>query len=77
VVCAAELTERIQPGVVHAYESAAIYAPMGRPGESTERGGCVNQLTSKRFQTEHTNASAPNSCLIQVEAWDGRKEMGQ
>lgn len=77
VICAADITSRIQPGVVHAYESAAIYAPLGRPGESADRGGCVNQLTNKRFQTEFTNASAPNSCLIQVELWDGRKDFGQ
>ena len=66
VVCAACVTDRIQPGVIHAYESSAVYAPMGIPGESDDRGGCVNTLTSKRYQTEFTNASAPNSCLIDL-----------
>lgn len=69
VICAAVVTERIRQGVVHAYESSAVYSPLGRPGESDERGGCVNTLTSKRYQTEFTNASAPNSCLIEVELY--------
>lgn len=69
VICAAFVTDRLQTGVVHAYESCAIYAPMGRPGSSDDRGGCVNTLTSKRTQTEFTSASAPNSCLIEVELY--------
>ena len=75
VICAAMVTERIQPGVIHAFESSAVYAPMGTPGESADRGGCINQLTPKRFQTDMTNASAPNSCLIQIEPWDGKTEI--
>ncbi|MGO9361679.1 MAG: molybdopterin-dependent oxidoreductase [Xanthobacteraceae bacterium] len=75
VICAAMVTERIQPGVIHAFESSAVYAPLGRPGESADRGGCINQLTPKRFQTEMTNASAPNSCLIQIETWNGNTEI--
>ncbi len=74
VICAAMVTERIQPGVIHAFESSAVYAPLGVPGESAERGGCVNTLTNKRFQSAMTNASAPNSCLIEIEAWDGEKK---
>lgn len=66
VICAAYVTDRLQPGVVHAYESCAIYAPTGKPGHSDDIGGCVNVLTSKRTQTEFTTASAPNSCLIEV-----------
>jgi len=69
VICAAELTERIRPGVVHAYESSAVYDPIGEPGASPDRGGCVNILTPKRWQTEKTSASAPNSCLIEVAPW--------
>jgi len=69
VICAAVLTERILPGVIHSYESSAVYDPIGEPGLSPERGGCVNQLTSARPQTAKTTASAPNSCLIQVEQW--------
>ena len=70
VICAAVLTERLMPGVVHAYESAATYEPIGQPGQSPDRGGCVNVLTPKRHMTEKTSGSAPNSCLIDVELWD-------
>ena len=72
VICAAVVTERLLPGVIHSCESSAVYEPLGEPGRSTERGGCVNQLTPARSQTEKTTASAPNSCLIEVELWDGR-----
>ncbi len=72
VICAAQVTERIPRGVVHSYESAAIYEPLGEPGRSADRGGCVNILTPKRMIIEKTHATACNSCLIQVEKWDGR-----
>ena len=72
VICAAVVTERLFPGVIHSCESSAVYDPLGEPGQSADRGGCINQLTSARPQTEKTTASAPNSCLIQVELWDGR-----
>ncbi|MFO1466403.1 MAG: molybdopterin-dependent oxidoreductase [Steroidobacteraceae bacterium] len=71
VICAATLTERVLPGVVHAYTSAAIYEPVGEPGNMADRGGCINTLTPKRHMTEFTSASAPNSCLIEVEKWRG------
>lgn len=70
VICAAEISGRIIPGVVHSYESSAVYDPIGLPGKSPDRGGCVNTLTPKRWQTEKTSASAPNSCLIEVTLWD-------
>ena len=70
VICAAYLSERIMPGVVLATESSAIYDPIGKPGESPDRGGCVNLLTPSRSQTKKTTASAPNSCLIEVEKFD-------
>lgn len=66
VICAAIVTDRILPGVVHAYESSAEYQPIGEPGESADIGGCVNVLTPKRHMTAKTSASAPNSCLIEV-----------
>jgi trimethylamine-N-oxide reductase (cytochrome c) len=69
VVCAAVVTERIHKGCVFTWESSAVFDPMGRPGESADRGGCVNLLTPHRSQTDKTTASAPNSCLIEVERW--------
>ncbi len=34
--------------------------------------GCVNILTNKRFITPTSNAMSNNSCLIQVEKWEGK-----
>jgi trimethylamine-N-oxide reductase (cytochrome c) len=73
VICAAQITERIPPGTVHSYESCAVYDPVGQPGESPDRGGCINQLTPSRMIIEKSHASAPNSCLVQIEAWSSGK----
>jgi trimethylamine-N-oxide reductase (cytochrome c) len=71
VILAAQITERLAPGTVHSYESCAEYDPIGRPGESADRGGCVNLLTPKRHLTPTSFGMANNSCLIQVEKWEG------
>ena len=71
VICAAKITERLLPGVVHCRQASAVYDPIGEPGESPDRGGCVNLLTPKRMQTEKTHSAAYNSCLIEIEKWDG------
>ncbi len=72
VLCWLELTDRIPVGVVHSFESCAKYDPLGEPGLSTERGGCINNLTSKRFITKNAQGMAPNSTLVQVQKWDGK-----
>ena len=71
VLCAAQVTERIRPGVVHSYESSATYEPIGEPGESPDRGGCINLLTPHRFISKNACGMAPNSCLVEVEKWRG------
>lgn len=71
VVCAAEVTERLPEGVVHSYSASGVYDPMGEPGHSVDRGGCINQLTPKRSIAKKVTGTAANSCLIQVERWDG------
>jgi trimethylamine-N-oxide reductase (cytochrome c) len=71
VILAAQVTNRVRPGVAHSYESCADYLPLGEPGRSTERAGCVNTLTPKRYITPTSTGMAPNSCLVQVEKWDG------
>jgi trimethylamine-N-oxide reductase (cytochrome c) len=71
VILAARLTERVPAGVVHSYESCADYDPTGAPGETPDRAGCVNILTPKRFITPTSTGMANNSCLIQVEKWEG------
>ena len=71
VILAAQVTERLAPGTVHAYESCADYIPLGEPGESPDIAGCVNILTNKRYITPTSTAMSNNSCLIQVEKWEG------
>jgi trimethylamine-N-oxide reductase (cytochrome c) len=69
VICAAQITERVPPGTVHSYASAATYDPVGEPGESADRGGCINILTPKRFIIEKSHSIACNSCLVQIEKY--------
>ena len=69
VLLAAQVTERVPPGVVHSYESCAIYEPIGEPGESPDRGGCINLLTPHRYMSKNACGQAPNSCLIEIEKW--------
>src|SRR5438132_1680644 len=61
-------------GVCHGYESSAVYDPMGEPGKSVDRGGCLNLLTPHRTQTKSTHSLAGAQSLVQVEPWDGRVE---
>jgi trimethylamine-N-oxide reductase (cytochrome c) len=74
VICAALPTERLARGVCHGYESSAVYDPMGEPGKSVDRGGCLNLLTPERTQTKSTHSLAGANALVQVEPWDGRTE---
>jgi trimethylamine-N-oxide reductase (cytochrome c) len=69
VICAAQVTERIRPGTVHSYESCAVYDPLGEPGASPDRGGCMNILTPKRPIIKKSHSIAANSCLVQIEKW--------
>ncbi|MBC7292848.1 MAG: pyrogallol hydroxytransferase large subunit, partial [Thermoleophilia bacterium] len=71
VILVAQVTERVPPGTVHSYESCADYDPLGNPGEAPYRAGCVNILTPKRYITPTSAGMANNSCLIQVEKWEG------
>ena len=69
VILAAQVTERLAPGTVHSYESCGDYLPVGTPGHSPDKAGCINILTPKRFITPTSPGQASNSCLIQVEKW--------
>jgi anaerobic selenocysteine-containing dehydrogenase len=71
VICAAQVTERVPPGTVHSYESSADYDPVGKPGASADRFGCVNLLTPSRYITKNSSGMAPNSCLVQIESYSG------
>jgi len=71
VICAAQITERVPPGTTHSYESSANYDPLGDPGSSADRGGCINILTPSRPMIKKSHSFAANSCLVQVEKWRG------
>jgi trimethylamine-N-oxide reductase (cytochrome c) len=73
VVCAAQLTQRVRPGTCHAYESSAMYDPIGEPGKSPDRGGCVNILTPRRMMIKKSHSLAANSCLINIRKWNGQE----
>ena len=75
VILAAQVTERVPPGTVHSYESCADYLPLGAPGRSADRAGCINLLTPMRYVTPKCVAMANNSCLVQVEKWEPLTDM--
>jgi molybdopterin guanine dinucleotide-containing S/N-oxide reductase-like protein len=72
VLCLAAVTERVRPGVIHSYASSAKYDPLipGR-ADSIDKGGCVNMLTPSRMLSQHAPGMTPNSCLIEIEKWEG------
>ncbi len=74
VLCIADVTERIRPGVVHSYYGSGKYDPLepGNP-DSTDQGGCVAILTPSRGLSKNAPGMAPNSCLIEIEKWNGKK----
>ena len=59
VVCAAQVTARIQPGTVSAYAGSAQYKPLGEPGRSTDLGGCVNMLNTHKPITSKAHGMRP------------------
>ena len=72
VLCAAVVTERVRQGVVQSPVSSAKYDPI-EPGNphSIDRGGCVALLTPGRMMSKNVAGMAPNSCLIEMEKWNG------
>lgn len=70
VIFAAHLTERVPAGTCHCYESSAEYRPLGEPGHSVDRGGCINILTPSRFLSKYATGMATEHCLVEIEKWD-------
>jgi len=72
VLCIAVITERVPSGIIHSYGSSANYDPI-EPGKagSVDKGGCVNILTSSRMMSKNAPGMTPNSCLIEIEKWEG------
>jgi anaerobic selenocysteine-containing dehydrogenase len=71
VVCAAQVTDRLRPGVVSAPTGSAQYCPVGEPGKSTDLGGCVNLLSPSKAITQKSHGIRPNTTRIQIEKWSG------
>ena len=69
VLCAAVVTARIIPGTIHGYESCAVYDPIGEPGMSVDRGGCLNQLTPPKSQLKQGHSMASSSSMVEVKLW--------
>ena len=74
VICAALPTYRLPQGVCHGYESSAVYDPMGDPGKSVDRGGCLNLLTPEKTQTKSTHSLAGANALVEIVVWDGNPD---
>ena len=75
VLCAAKVTERVRPGILHGYESCAVYDPMGMPGQSVDRGGCLNQLTPRRSQLKKGHSMGSSTALVEVSLWQEESEV--
>jgi len=71
VIMAAQITERVGPGTCHCYESCAEYDAIGKPGESPDRGGCINILSTEKFIGKHTHGMATEHFRVEVEKWEG------
>jgi len=69
VICAAMITNRVSAGIVHSFESSAIYDPIGEPGYSVDRGGAINLLSSSRSQIRKAHSMGASCCQIDVEKW--------
>jgi trimethylamine-N-oxide reductase (cytochrome c) len=52
-----------------------VYDPLGEPGNSADRGGCLNTLSPKRTQIKAAHAQGNSTCLAEVEKWDGSVEL--
>jgi trimethylamine-N-oxide reductase (cytochrome c) len=75
VICAADVSPLLAPGVVKSFEASAEYNMVIINGERVEIGGCMNTLTPSRSQIKRASSMSPNSCLVQVESWqpEGRR----
>jgi hypothetical protein len=70
-LCAADVADVVVPGAVKSFEASAEYQPVYVNGEWVDVGGSLNTLTPSRSQQQRTSSMSPNSCLVQVEPWDG------
>jgi trimethylamine-N-oxide reductase (cytochrome c) len=71
VLCVAEVTNRVPKGVMHSYGCSAKYDPVLPVPGATDRGGCINLLTSSRMLSKYAPGMTPNSCLVEARKWEG------
>ena len=71
VILAAQVTERVPAGTCHSYESCAEYDPIGKIGESPDKGGCINILSSGKFIGKYTSGMATEHYRVEIEKWEG------
>jgi len=71
VICAADVSSLMKAGVVKSYEASAEFELVVVNNEEVEIGGCLNMLTPDRPQTRGTSSMSPNSCLVEIEKWQG------
>jgi anaerobic selenocysteine-containing dehydrogenase len=72
VICAADVSTLVAPGVVKSFESSARYTPMQSNQGVVDIGGSLNVLVPSRTAIQGTHSMAPNACMVQVEKWTGR-----
>jgi len=75
VLCAAKITGRLPRGIIHGFESCAVYDPMGEPGQSVDRGGMLNLLTPRRSQLKQGHSMGASCAQVEVSRWDGVVEI--
>ena len=69
VLCAADVSPLVTPGVVKSFHSSARFQMVDVDGEALDIGGSLNILTPSRSQTDGTHSMAPNSTLVQIEKY--------
>ncbi len=75
VICAADVSAIVRPGVVMAYQASGVYEPLQDGEQAVDLGGCVNVLTPRRPLAQHTEGMGANSCLIDVEPWQPTRQV--
>jgi trimethylamine-N-oxide reductase (cytochrome c) len=71
VIFAAQVTERVPEGTAHSYMACAEYQPIGEPGNSPDRGGCIYILSPSEFLSKTACGMATSHALMEIEKWEG------
>ena len=74
VLCAADVTPLVVPGVIHSFESCAELELIENESGTIDRGGCLNLLTPSRTISHMADGITPNSCLVEIEKWQAVKD---